>query len=569
MQLTASRLGTSVLGRRSGRNVARPAVVSKARQGRKAVVVQANLFSRVTRIVNSWATNVVSNAEDPEKLLDQVVEEMQNDLIKMRQAAATILAQQKQIEAKYKQAQTTAEQADTLKLQVDQLSVASGDVLNNTRALEAKLSEARSKKETLKARAASAKTSQQIQEMMSGLNTSNAVVAFEKMEQKVLSMEAQAESTKLLVGSDTVDNRFKALESGTVDDELAALKRGMIGSGSAPAALPEGRPVQDALDLELEALRRKARAEVTELYIRTGRQRLVALHARDLVIDEVRVGNTVVQPQWLPRHQQRSVDEAKEHGVKDYADYVVDDYRAALKAERAQGDFAVALDAAQADGPGAAAGTNGPASPSATSAPVPPAASSSPSSSLVAPSDFAHCSESFRALLMDEKSLPTATKLTIRYRKLGPDACVRHLPASAAAPPAAGGGTLTTDTRHCAARRLVPCVDLPNALCSWELAVETGLEHVAVASGALVGQRLLVAAPEVVAAAAAERERGLAEVRAALSAAAAAVEKAEREKRQKEQQQEGEGAAAAGAGTGVGAAGGEERRKASTLALRQ
>ncbi|GLC35498.1 hypothetical protein PLESTB_000200900 [Pleodorina starrii] len=287
MQLARVRLGPT--GRLRG--AVRPAVAGVRRQGRKAIVVQANLFSRVTRIVNSWANNVVSGAEDPEKLLDQVVEEMQNDLIKMRQAAATILAQQKQIEAKYKQAQTTAddwlrraelavqkgeddlakealkrrksyqEQADTLKAQVDQLSVASGDVLNNTRALEAKLSEARSKKETLKARAASAKTSQQIQEMMAGLNTSNAVVAFDKMEQKVLSMEAQAESTKMLVGSDTVDNRFKALESGTVDDELAALKRGMLSPSSTPAALPEGRPVQDALDLELEALRRKARAE--------------------------------------------------------------------------------------------------------------------------------------------------------------------------------------------------------------------------------------------------------------------------------------------------------------------
>ncbi|EFJ50245.1 hypothetical protein VOLCADRAFT_104059 [Volvox carteri f. nagariensis] len=287
MQLTHVRLGPAG----SKRGTLRPSVVGVRRQGRRTVVVQANLFSRVSRIVGSWANNVVSNAEDPEKLLDQVVEEMQNDLIKMRQAAATILAQQKQIEAKYKQAQTTAddwlrraelavqkgeddlakealkrrksyqEQADTLKAQVDQLSVASNDVLNNTRALEAKLSEARSKKETLKARAASAKTSQQIQEMMAGLNTSNAVVAFEKMEQKVLSMEAQAESTKMLVGSDTIDNRFKALESGTVDDELAALKRGMLSSSSTPAALPEGRPIQDALDLELEALRRKARAE--------------------------------------------------------------------------------------------------------------------------------------------------------------------------------------------------------------------------------------------------------------------------------------------------------------------
>jgi len=51
--------------------------------------------------------------------------------------------------------------------------------------LEGKLAEARSKKDTLKARAASAKTSKQVQEMMGSLNTSNAVVAFDKMEEKV------------------------------------------------------------------------------------------------------------------------------------------------------------------------------------------------------------------------------------------------------------------------------------------------------------------------------------------------------------------------------------------------
>lgn len=53
------------------------------------------------------------------------------------------------------------------------------------RVLEGKLAEARSKKDTLKARAASAKTSKQVQEMMGSLNTSNAVVAFDKMEEKV------------------------------------------------------------------------------------------------------------------------------------------------------------------------------------------------------------------------------------------------------------------------------------------------------------------------------------------------------------------------------------------------
>lgn len=50
----------------------------------------------------------VSNAEDPEKILEQAVEDMQNDLVKMRQASAQVMASQKQIERKYEQAQTTA-----------------------------------------------------------------------------------------------------------------------------------------------------------------------------------------------------------------------------------------------------------------------------------------------------------------------------------------------------------------------------------------------------------------------------------------------------------------------------
>ncbi len=60
---------------------------------------------------------------------------------------------------------------------------------------EAKLIEAKSKKDTLKARAKTAQTSRQIADMVQGLNTSNAVTAFERMEEKVMSLEAEAEST--------------------------------------------------------------------------------------------------------------------------------------------------------------------------------------------------------------------------------------------------------------------------------------------------------------------------------------------------------------------------------------
>jgi phage shock protein A len=55
-----------------------------------------------------WARRAVSGVEDPEKMLDQTVNEMQEDLIKMRQASAQVMASQKQIENKYNQAQTTA-----------------------------------------------------------------------------------------------------------------------------------------------------------------------------------------------------------------------------------------------------------------------------------------------------------------------------------------------------------------------------------------------------------------------------------------------------------------------------
>lgn len=63
----------------------------------------------------------------------------------------------------------------------------------NVRMLENKMQEARNKRETLKARAASAKSSKQVQEMVAGLrlNTTTAWAAFDKMEEKVMAMEAE------------------------------------------------------------------------------------------------------------------------------------------------------------------------------------------------------------------------------------------------------------------------------------------------------------------------------------------------------------------------------------------
>jgi hypothetical protein len=54
------------------------------------VTVEANLFSRLVRVVKAYVSNYTEQWEDPEVLLDRVTDEMNEDLIKMRQATAKV-----------------------------------------------------------------------------------------------------------------------------------------------------------------------------------------------------------------------------------------------------------------------------------------------------------------------------------------------------------------------------------------------------------------------------------------------------------------------------------------------
>lgn len=263
-----------------------------------ALGTQMNLFDRFARVVKSYANAIISSFEDPEKILEQTVLEMNNDLIKMRQATAQVLASQKQLENKYKAAQQASEDwyrraqlalgkgdedlarealkrrksfadnASALKSQLDQQKGVVDNLVSNTRLLESKIQEAKSKKDTLKARAQSAKTANKVSEMLGNVNTSSALSAFERMEEKVVALESQAEALNQL-STDELAGKFALLESSSVDDDLAALKKEVSG-GSKKGELPAGRsavasasspfPFQDSeIEKELNELRRKAK----------------------------------------------------------------------------------------------------------------------------------------------------------------------------------------------------------------------------------------------------------------------------------------------------------------------
>eukprot|EP00850_Spirogloea_muscicola_P012148 SM000077S21622 [mRNA] locus=s77:514177:517110:- [translate_table: standard] len=299
------RLESSWLSGESRRKLAASAVAPAPSTGGGALCVQANIFGRVVRIVKSYANALVSSAEDPEKLLDQTVIEMNEDLTKMRQASAQVLASQKQLENKYRQSQTTSDDwyrraklalekgdeelakealkrrkdyedgAKALKAQLDAQKGVVDKLISNTRLLESKIQEARSKKDTLKARAQSAKTSAKVQEMIGNISTSSALAAFDKMEEKVMALEAETEAMTQL-STDDLASKFAQLEGGSgVDDDLAALKRDVLGPGkSTSGELPAGRSAptpavssgiaardlqrDPEIEAELAELRRKA-----------------------------------------------------------------------------------------------------------------------------------------------------------------------------------------------------------------------------------------------------------------------------------------------------------------------
>lgn len=250
------------------------------------------LFDRISRVVRANVNDMVSKAEDPEKILEQSIIDMQEDLVQLRQAVASAIASQKRTQQQYNQAQTEsnnwqqraqlalqkgdenlarealvrrktfAETATSLKTQLDQQSGQVDTLKRNLIALESKISEAKTKKDMLKARVAAAKANEQLQSTIGRMGTSTAMGAFERMEEKVLQMEARSQAAAELAGAD-LESQFAMLESGSdVDDELAAMKAQLI-SGTAPnqAALPSGAtttPSQNtAVDAELEDLKKQ------------------------------------------------------------------------------------------------------------------------------------------------------------------------------------------------------------------------------------------------------------------------------------------------------------------------
>ncbi len=245
-------------------------------------------FDRLSRLLRSNLNDFIGKVEDPVKILDQSMSDMQDDLVKLRQAVAMAISSQKRLQNKFEQSQTQikswyeraelalrkgeedlAKEAllrrktlqDTSDALTNQLNSQNGHVDKLKRSLlslESKIAEVKTKKDMLKARAQAAKAKQQLENVVGGMGTNSAMAAFERMEDKVEALEASSEAAAELAGSD-LETKFSMLEGGTdIDEELESLRKSLK-DGIDKVALPQ------ALNEELEIQNDKSDVEIVEI----------------------------------------------------------------------------------------------------------------------------------------------------------------------------------------------------------------------------------------------------------------------------------------------------------------
>jgi phage shock protein A len=215
----------------------------------------AGIFGRISDIIKANVNDLIDRAEDPEKMIKQMVIEMEEAVNKATTAVGSAIANEKHLErqhnektklaAEWQQRAIKAVNAgrDDLARQAlekkNMFEKAANDVegplaeakksstvmRQQLDQLKVKLDEARVRQGTLIARHQAAKAKKQISKSLSGIG-GGAFANFEKYEQKVLKVESEAEAFAELAGETTsLDDEFRKLEAGSsVEEELALLK---------------------------------------------------------------------------------------------------------------------------------------------------------------------------------------------------------------------------------------------------------------------------------------------------------------------------------------------------------
>jgi phage shock protein A len=238
------------------------------------------IFTKLSTVIKSNINDLISRAENPEKMLNQIILDMREQLSKAKREVAAAIADERklkaQIEAEAKQARDWQHRAmlavkegrDDLAKQAllrQQEHTERAQVLQGTweaqageteklkgslRQLNDKIEEAKRKRNLLVAKQKRAQAQRRIHETMSGFSDTSAFEAFNRMADKIEEEERQSVAHAEVdaeLGGDTLEHEFVRLEAGPggagVEDQLLALKADM-GLIAAPSQAEEPKQLE-------------------------------------------------------------------------------------------------------------------------------------------------------------------------------------------------------------------------------------------------------------------------------------------------------------------------------------
>ncbi|MDQ3389234.1 MAG: PspA/IM30 family protein [Gemmatimonadota bacterium] len=219
------------------------------------------IFHKLSTLLRSNINDMIARAEDPEKMLNQVITDMREQLTRAKQEVAVAIADERklkgQVDEEFRQAQEWerramlavkqgrddlarqaltrqqeyGERAQSLRETWQRHAAETEKLKDALRQLNTKIEEARRKKNLLIAKQKRAQAQRRIHDTMSGLSDHSAFEVFDRMADRIEETErralASAEVSEELSG-DPLEREFAQLDrGGDADDRLLELKQKM------------------------------------------------------------------------------------------------------------------------------------------------------------------------------------------------------------------------------------------------------------------------------------------------------------------------------------------------------
>lgn len=208
------------------------------------------VLNRVNDIIQANLSAALDKAEDPEKLLNLLVQEMQDALTECRATAATFLTQEKQMKREIASKQAKAEKAlskdrddlakaalvekqrltteiEAQQAEMDKVAESLAKLTEDCQRLQNKLADAKAKQLTYMQKERVVTARLKVKEQLHSSKVEDALARFDYLEQRVENIESQVEAYELTQGdaANSTAAQIAALEKDeAIDKELADLK---------------------------------------------------------------------------------------------------------------------------------------------------------------------------------------------------------------------------------------------------------------------------------------------------------------------------------------------------------